>query len=48
MHYILNLVNKVYNSMRTETLVSINISFAHEVFHDDVIFFTWDEPQLAR
>ena len=44
----LKLGNKVYNRMSTETLALSHIGHAHEVFHGEVIFFTWDAPQISR
>ena len=38
--YYIKSCNKVYNWMRTDTLMLINISRTDEVFHDNIIFFT--------
>ena len=48
LRYILNLGHNVYNRMRTDTLTLIHIGRAREVFHDEVIFFTWDSPYVTR
>ena len=33
--------------MRTETLMSSHHGLAREVFHDEVILFTWDVTQVT-
>ena len=45
---ILKLGEKVYNRMITETLTLIHLGCTREVFHDYVIFFTRDAPQVTR
>ena len=45
---ILKLGNNVYNRIRVETLALINIGRAHEIFNDDVIFFTRSAPYVIR
>ena len=40
--------NKVCNQIRTETLTLIHIGRAREVFHDNVIFFTWNLTYVTR
>ena len=44
---ILNIENKVYNNIHMKTLILIHISCAREVFHDEVIFFTWAAPYIT-
>ena len=41
---VLNIVNKVYNRIYTETLTLIHMDRAREVFYDDVIFSTLVAP----
>ena len=36
--------NKFYNWIRTEILMLIQSGYVHEVFHDEVIFFTLATP----
>ena len=43
----LNLVHKVYNRIRTDTMTLINIGRAREVFHGGVIFFTRDATYVT-
>ena len=45
---VLKLGHKLYNHIRTDTLTLIHIGHAREVFHDEVIFFTWSAPQVNR
>ena len=48
LYYILNLGYKVYNRIHKDTFALIHIGHAHEVFRDEVIFFTWDVSQVTR
>ena len=44
----LKLGNKVYNWMIKEKLTLSHIGRAYEVFHKEVVFFTWATPYVTR
>ena len=44
--YYIKAWKKVYNWIRTKNLAYIKIGLAREVFYDNVILFTLDEPYV--